>query len=585
MPRSVSRASVSILRPRCGAVAGALAVLLTAHVAVAQVVPGAADPARVAPIMNNPSTKFEKLRDQSGDKMPSTSLIQIPAGAEKIRFTLQSLNVEGAHAYGPEQLEPLYRAHVGKEITLATLYGIANQLQRKYLDDGYTLSKVIVPEQDLRSGRVKLQVIEGHVTQVEIDPQLEDTAALRDAVVRIKAMQPLNTLVLERILLILNDLPDTQVSAILATLKDPQPDENTPGSVRMILQKNTKQLPRGRISTDNYGSVFSGPWQGIASAHVYDLGIENSDLSVAFSSAAPYEEQHYGSVNYSMPLFGASGTKLTLGGVWARTQPGDTLEILEIRGKTESFSANVAYPILRQRAGTWTVDAGVEAKNAHTDLLGSELYNDNLRIVNAGTNYNFSDNWEGFNAVDLHYSRGLDMLGASKAGAANLSRADGKADFEKVNFYAGRVQTLPADFELYALVSGQYAFNPLLSAEEFGFGGGQVGRGYDPSEMTGDHGVSGTVELRYNTDFHPLEQQLAVQPYVFYDAGKIWNIDSGAHDQLSATSAGGGARMVLNNTWNGNLLAAVPLTKRADNPPHYATSTGARFLFSLSRSF
>lgn len=563
-----------------------LAVALTgaAGTSYAQTVPSAADPTRVEPVLPNPAESFDQLRKDNQVVAPTTEFTPAPEGSESVHFTLRSLTVQGMHAYTDETIRPLYQGKLGRDTTVADLYAIAARLQQKYFADGYTLTKIIVPPEPVRDGNAQLIAIEGHITQVELDPALPDSDALRDAVAQIRTMRPLNTLVLERLLLVLNDLPDTNVSAILATLKNPTPEENQPGSVRLIIKKNQSDDSRGRIAVNNYGSQFAGPWQALANAHLYDVGMDHSDLSLTVSSTDPYREQHYANVNYTAPLFGASGAKLAVGAVWAQTEPGDNLEALEIEGNTTNFTVNLSYPVIRQRTGTLTTDVTFAAKNTETDLLGSQLYYDRTRSVRAGGNYNFSDAWEGFNALDLHATQGFDILGASNE-YSSLSRADGQPDFTKFEFFAGRVQSLPMGFEFYALVSGQYALNPLLSGEEFGFGGDQTGRGYDPSEITGDHGISGTLELRYTAEFQPWEQQLVTQPYAFYDAGKVWNIDSGARDHVSATSAGGGVRFNVNDQWNSNIFAAVPLTKRANNPPDYANATGARFLISISRDF
>ena len=572
-------------RKRIGIAAAAL-MLSCAMPAFAQTtVRSAADPARVPPATPSAAQRFDELLRAPSSAVPSVELNAAPAGAAEQQFTLHALTVEGMTAYSPETIEAYYADKLGKTISLADLYGIANALQQRYFDDGYTLTKVIVPQDAVRSdGTTRLLVIEGHVGQVEMDSDLPDSPALRDAVAQIKSMRPLNTRVLERLLLVLNDLPGARVSAILATLKNPSPAEQIPGSVRIIIKKNEKVEPRAKLAVNNFGSQFSGPWQGVASAHIYDIGVDHSDLMVALSGTDPLSEQRYGNLNYSMPLFGASGTKLNVGALWARTRPGDNLEALEIEGETTNFSLGISYPLLRQRSGSWLVDGMFAFKQTETDLLGNRLYNDRLRVLRVGTNYSFSDAWEGFNALDFHASQGFDLFGASEQGTA-LSRADGTAEFSKIEFFTGRVQSLPSGFELYGLVSGQYAFNPLLSVEEFGFGGEQTGRGYDPSEITGDHGISATAELRYTSEFSWLGSNLVAQPYGFYDIGKVWNIDNGAREHVSASSAGGGVRFNLDNQWNSNVFAAVPLTRRADNPPNYANPTGARFLISISRDF
>ena len=548
-------------------------------------IPGPADPARVISDQELPTRRFDEGQRSAAPVVTQDPVVTVPEGADRITFPFRALAVDGMTAYSAEQIETLYAEYVGQDITLATLFGIMGRLQKKYLDDGYALSKVTIPDQNLKEEVTRLHVIEGHVAEVEIGPGIAPSPALDDAIARIKAMRPLNTVRLERILLLLNDLPGVKLSAILATLSDDKTRAAQPGAVRLILQKIALEPTHGRVSVDNYGSDFAGPFQATVNGHVTDIGIANSDLNLTLSATKPLREQRYGALRYDFPIWGISGAKLAFSAIVARTEPGDSLRILDIEGKSKAITAALSYPFIRQRDRTLTVDGALAYKDANTDLLGSELYDDRLRIASIGANYSFSDSTRGFNALDLHFAQGLDIAGARDAGSFNLSRADGRPDFSKFEFFAGRVQALPGDFELYGLVSGQYAFNPLLSSEEFGFGGGQVGRGYDPSEITGDRGVSASVELRYKKQMTALNQDVVAQPYVFFDAGKVWNIDRGAKDGISAMSAGIGTRLHIDESWDSNISLAVPLTKNVDNPPGYSSPEGPRILVSLSYSF
>jgi hemolysin activation/secretion protein len=130
-------------------------------------------------------------------------------------------------------------------------------------------------------------------------------------------------------------------------------------------------------------------------------------------------------------------------------------------------------------------------------------------------------------------------------------------------FSASRLQSLFWRLSLLGYVTGQYSFNPLLASEQFAYGGSQLGRGYDPAAIIGDHGVGGTLELRLDT---PLTGRLlqSVQPYIFYDGGRTWNIKTviGVPTRQSATSAGIGIRFAINTVISGNLMLAQPLTTK-----------------------
>ena len=69
---------------------------------------------------------------------------------------------------------------------------------------------------------------------------------------------------------------------------------------------------------------------------------------------------------------------------------------------------------------------------------------------------------------------------------------------------------------------GQYSFAPLITGEQIAFGGTQIGRGYDPGAVTGDSGIGGDFELRYDTRYPDWDIR-GIQPYAFFDAAKVWN--------------------------------------------------------------
>ena len=122
------------------------------------------------------------------------------------------------------------------------------------------------------------------------------------------------------------------------------------------------------------------------------------------------------------------------------------------------------------------------------------LYEDKLRIAGFTVNYDLADGWGGSNLAQATLSQGLDILGVRQTGSIDLSRADGHSDFTKLAGNVGRLQTLTGSVRVYAAAEGQYAWSPLFSSEQFGFGGQQFGRGYDASELTADNGVATTIE-------------------------------------------------------------------------------------------
>jgi len=128
---------------------------------------------------------------------------------------------------------------------------------------------------------------------------------------------------------------------------------------------------------------------------------------------------------------------------------------------------------------------------------------------------------------------------------------------------------------------GQLANNALLSSEEFGVGGIQFGRGYDPSEIIGDDGFATKVEVQVN-DPYQFEYLENLQLFGFYDFGKVYNDDStnGDNDD-SLASTGCGMRTSITPQTEGELLLAIPLTRNVETQ----RDQGARVLFSVNHEF
>ena len=91
--------------------------------------------------------------------------------------------------------------------------------------------------------------------------------------------------------------------------------------------------------------------------------------------------------------------------------------------------------------------------------------------------------------------------------------------------------------------------DPLLSSEEFAFGGPLFGRAFDPSEITGDDGFAVRLELRFTSQpgiDNPNAVLRQVQPYVNWDWGRVFNKETdGSHSHRSAASFGMGVRANL----------------------------------------
>lgn len=128
--------------------------------------------------------------------------------------------------------------------------------------------------------------------------------------------------------------------------------------------------------------------------------------------------------------------------------------------------------------------------------------------------------------------------------------------------------------------AGQWSPHTLLSSEEFTVGGQQFGRAFDPSEISGNMGASGSAELQFNVpaDLKPVLN--SVQLYGYYDVGAVWGV---GFTRASIVSAGGGVRLTLPYNFRAQLEAAMPLTRQSDTGE--AERNDPRLYFSISSQF
>ena len=122
----------------------------------------------------------------------------------------------------------------------------------------------------------------------------------------------------------------------------------------------------------------------------------------------------------------------------------------------------------------------------------------------------------------------------------------------------------------------------MLSTEEFEIGGLTFGRGYDPSELTGDSGLGASLELQFS-QAPGLSFLQSYQVYAFYDFGVVWNTDSNTPSQESLASAGIGVRTNLTDWLFADFEVAQPLTRELENRADNRDSE--RYFFRITGQF
>ncbi|WP_267382562.1 MULTISPECIES: POTRA domain-containing protein [unclassified Sphingomonas] len=488
--------------------------------------PSQSDISRARVGLPPPETPGFDLRIQAPEKSA------VPKAVDSIDFHLSRIVVEGATAYPHGEAEAYFAKLVGAPTDLEAVRNAAAALEAHYHAEGYFLTRVFVPPQRVVDGTLTVRVVEGYLDAVQVEGM---DAGSRRAVHAILApligKTPLDLPAVERRLLILNDLPGISASGVLKP-------GGTFGASTLVV---TLVRPRNgyQASVSNTNSRLLGPWVYALNANLNrPIGIPGA-LSLGVSASGPgFALSQSGSARYSVKL-GNRGLIASVGVIVARAEPGASLAPLDIRNDLLSVSARMRYPLIRSRAQSLFLEAGLSVNRSTTDILGQQLVNDHTTDGDIALLYQQNGWLNGSTSVTLDLYHGLPIFGASPADTPLPSVKDFNPDFARLTYAVQRLQRLPHRFSALIAVQGQYANSKLLTGELVAFGGPAIGRGYDPSTITGDRGFGGLGEIRY--DLPVGKPWLAsAQPYAFLDGAQATSLASqGVPETVQSLRSGG----------------------------------------------
>ena len=128
----------------------------------------------------------------------------------------------------------------------------------------------------------------------------------------------------------------------------------------------------------------------------------------------------------------------------------------------------------------------------------------------------------GTNLLTLTYRQGLDIFGASHFDDDLLSRDGAASEILGAEFLVHALPDPQRRLVAQAAAASQTASRPLFISQQFYLGGLAFGRGYGAAEISGDNGLAGSLELRFDQKLN-FRYWTGYQLYAFGDAGAVWN--------------------------------------------------------------
>lgn len=105
-------------------------------------------------------------------------------------FVLRHVSIVGATAIPHHQLATAYEPYIGRKVSQADLAAIAANIGDIYREAGFHLSRAIVPPQDIDGGSIRVQVIEGRITALDLKGEGAEEFGVRQILLPLLAEQP-----------------------------------------------------------------------------------------------------------------------------------------------------------------------------------------------------------------------------------------------------------------------------------------------------------------------------------------------------------------------------------------------------------
>lgn len=482
-------------------------------------------------------------------------------------FLLEKINFEGNTKIPTEELEKLGLEVLGEDIFFDELLEVCQKVTNYYRAKGYLTSYATVPPQRIVDGVATIKIIESKVGSLDIEGEkwtrewylrhiIMGKAGLREGDV-------FNAKNLQRAMKEINREDYVQVQTEVE--RQAEGEENT----AITLNVRDRFPVNLNFSYDDYGRSYTGAQRVsflVGMDNLTGLGDKIYGGTILSSGATGWM------AGYSLPV-SSYGTRLSFDFSDSHVRLGGPYKPLNVKGNAQSYFFKLTQPLIQTAKTDLIAYTGYDYVNANTsaNIAGNplRLSNYNLNVWRSGL----------YGMTDDNYGRWIGNLGIDFGMGGDGHGAIQDTTFFKVTAGATRVQRLFARSMGIVRVNGQYSPNQLFAAEQMQMGGPYTLRGYQPAELIGDYGVTGTVEYRFPVPYldrilPKIDERLKLA--VFYDWG--WLGENGNiynYPQSFLHSVGFGTYINFTDWLTAQIGVGFPLGRS------YNENT-ARFYFSVN---
>jgi len=428
-----------------------------------------------------------------------------------LRFDVMEFEVAGNSVLGAAAIQTALTPYTGYDKGVPDVEAAREALEKAYRDGGYATVVVEVPAQDVRSGVVKLAVVEGRVDQVRVrGARFVLPSEIKAALPGLTEGAVPNVPVLQR------ELSDAN-SRTTRTVTPEFRAGQAPGTVDVDLMVEDKRPWGAAVEWSDQYNRSTDRWRTNASIH-YDNLWQMGHSANLFLQTAPFEfnQIQVWSASYYAPIgYGRTsllgyvvqsntdvatvgglavlGDGLTLGGRVMHTLQGSP------KGTVQSLMIGVDYKDYMDQIGL--IDPATGALLTFDTPVTYLPFTGQYRLLGGSPTYNYEISLGGTFAFDGLVGDQDEFGGVpdNPLAPGDQSRPGKRADSEASFFFlsgsANYTHRFGEGWEAKTILDWQLSAVPLISNEQFVLGGANSVRGYREAEVLGDSGLRVAMEI------------------------------------------------------------------------------------------
>ena len=477
---------------------------------------------------------------------------------------LSALLLEGARIIPDKARDAVVSPYLNKQITFAELELIRNELTMWLVDNGFINSGVVIPDQEINGGIVRMQVIEGSVTSINVSGVSSFSADYFRSRLGIATTSPFNLIELRDMLQLLQQ--DPQVRSINADLAA----GSRPGESSLTVKVSEARPWSVQLSSSNDNPPATGSYRGEI-GFSYRNAIGYGDLlSARFGGT---EGGFDVSASAAVPV---TPYDTTLEAFYRRSEYkviDPLFKYLDIRSESESIGGKISHPLVKSIRREVRPSVSFEHRESRNYLLGQGF----------SFSGNESDGFSQLNAARF----GMEWLERSATfvilATATASCMADSAEFLSFNsrlIWMQRTGWRDTRFTLRGDL--QIASDALPPTEKYALGGMNSVRGFRKNILLRDNALGGSFEYavpllsdQQGSDIFALS--------AFFDYGRGWDNSQATLSTSDQQIAGAG--LAVRISWMGataDLSYALPVIKPDNHRIEDLQDSGFHFLVTWS---